>query len=86
MLQTDPNKRLSLSKVLKDEWMRKGSPDATSEPTTPTFSNQSNPITENGLIQWNEHVLQVMKTMSIDIEQAKQVSLLHHVVVMVTIQ
>ena len=74
MLQTDPNKRLSLAKVLKDEWMRKGT-DASSEPTTPTLSNQSNRFTENGSMQWNEHVLQIMKNMSIDMEQAKQVSL-----------
>lgn len=80
MLQTDPNKRLSLAKVLKDEWMRRGT-DTNSEPTTPT---QSNRFTENGSIQWNEHVLQIMKNMSIDIEQAKQVSLLGVVVIVMT--
>ena len=81
MLQTDPNKRLSLAKVLKDEWMRRGT-DTSSEPTTPTQSSQSNRLTENGSIQWDEHVLQIMKNMTIDTEQAKQVSLLY-VVVMV---
>lgn len=83
MLQTDPNKRLSLAKVLKDEWMRKGS--NTTEATTPTHSNQSNHLTENGCIQWNEHVLQIMKNMSIDVEQAKQVSLLIVVVIVMVI-
>ena len=82
MLQTDPNKRLSLAKVLNDEWMRKGSNNA--EPTTPTPSSQSNRLAENGCMEWNEPVLQIMKNMPIDIEQAKQVSMLV-VVVMVTI-
>lgn len=75
MLQTDPNRRISLAKVLKDEWMRKGSNNNT-EPTTPTLTSQSNQLTENGGIQWNEHVLQIMRNMSIDVEQAKQVSIL----------
>ena len=73
MLQTDPSKRLSLAKVLKDEWMRKGAGNV-SEPTTPTHSSQSNRLNENGSILWNEHVLQLMKNMSIDVELAKQVS------------
>lgn len=82
MLQTDPSKRLSLAKVLKDEWMRKGV--SATEATTPTYSNHSNQLTDNGVTQWNEHVLQIMKNMSIDIEQAKQVSLPASLVVIVT--
>lgn len=83
MLQTDPNKRLSLAKVLKDEWMRKGSNKA--ETTIPTPSSQSNRLAENGCIEWNEHVLQIMKTMNLDVEQAKQVSLLILVVMVMII-
>lgn len=86
MLQTDPNKRLSLAKVLKDEWMRKGSTTTTTTTgvithsnqsnITSTHSNQSNRLSDdNGSIQWNEHVLQIMKNMSYNIEETKQVSL-----------
>lgn len=71
MLQIDPNKRLSLAKVLRDEWMRKGTNFTNT--TILTHSSQSNRLTDNG---WNEHVLQIMKNMSIDVEQAKQVRLL----------
>ena len=72
MLQTDPSKRLSLAKVLKDEWMRKGSNSVEANTLTP--ASQSNRLVENGSIEWNEHVLQIMKNIPIDVEQAKQVS------------
>jgi len=76
MLQTDPSKRLSLVKVLEHQWMKKigNLPSVATPPAATPSVNQSNPSTsDNNTIQWDEHVLQVMRSMSINTEQAKQV-------------
>jgi len=81
MLQTDPSKRLSLAKVLEHQWMKKSGnlpPTSNHSPNLPPAAtstvNVSNPSTsDSNAIQWDEHVLQVMRSMSINTEQAKQV-------------
>ena len=80
MLQTDPSKRLSLAKVLEHQWMKKSGnlpPASNHSPNHPPAAtstvNVSNQSSDSNTIQWDEHVLQVMRSMSINTEQAKQV-------------
>ena len=70
MLQLDPSKRLSLSKVLEHKWMQ----DETEKSVDRTPSERSliNRST-SGSILWNDKVLFAVQRLNFNVEAVKQV-------------
>ena len=70
MLQLDPSKRISLSKVLEHKWMQ----DETEKSVDRTPSERSliNRSTSGSII-WNEEVLLAVQRLNFNVEAVKQV-------------
>ena len=70
MLQLDPSKRISLSKVLEHKWMQ----DETEKSVDRTPSERSliNRSTSGSII-WNEEVLLAIQRLNFNVEAVKQV-------------
>lgn len=73
MLQLDPTKRISLSKVLEHKWMQLGEGEMNETLTQSTLNRR----TASGNVMWNEQVLLAIQRLNLPnfgVEAVKQVT------------